>query len=785
MFPRAAAAGEKIPHAIAARFINASAAEARIAAPGRTLHGMALRGREWPVFMNSAIFRPARGATPAAFLLRLSAIMPMLRPRWTCFVATALALSAAACGDSTAPAPLHGPGEAPGPAAQRLLCSVDVATRVISCAPQASAGGARANRTLGSGTDIQVTSGNVAVTADTFAFDLAVTNHFPYPIGTQDGVNPDPDGIRVFFVDGIHTTGGTGQVTVANADGATAFTAANQAYFAYPGILSPGAATAPRRWKLQFDPGVQTFSFGLYVNVPVPPGGGGVYFTVQQPAADAVVGDSAVVQVKIDSAAASISTVTASAAGRSVTLQVVSPGVLRGKLNLLGIAAGPQQLRVRVVTVHADSAVKLVAITKDSPPRLTVTAPRAWWVAGANLRLDADCIDDDPAGCTSLQVVAAAPLLYDTLAMGTTSVHQDASVSAFDGKMPEIRFLGTDSRGRSVQVTVEVYVETTPALVRIDSAGSVAMDVDSSRLLFQDDAGSVWAHDQVAGTRTLLGGGGTPPGAAGNRSYGWLNPLGAIYAVGQGSDRVYDWRGGTPVDLGGAISGTLAASGNWAVWHNGAALIRRDLAAGTNLTVSTAAGNNGLDVAANGDVVFWTSSGYDVYRYRAGVVTLVSADSSAAHWNVYPLTDGTNVVWFKSDQAGKLTLQPGRVTLWDGATETVFPSLFTNPDPRRKYAVSGGWVAYLATDGGGFNQVRTRAPDGMDRQATSGGSSSEIRAVGSDGTLVYANGASLYVVRAPYTGTRTRLGNGTMRARFDGGGRLLLFLGNTAFTASY
>ena len=714
--------------------------------------------------------------------------MPILHLRARSLFAAGLALSIAACGESTAPGGIQRPGDGPGPAAQLVRCSVDVAARTVSCARPGSTGDARANRTLGAGTDIKLTSSNVAVTADTFAFNVTVTSYFPYPLGTQDGVNADPNGLRVFFADGVHTTSGSGQVTVANPDGIGAFTATGQPYFAYVGILAPEATTAPRRWKLRFDPGVQTFSFGLYVDAPVPPGGGGVYFTVQQPAAGAVVGDNAVVQVRIDSAAASVSTVTASAAGRSVTLQPVSPGVLRGTLNLLGIAAGPQQLRVRVVTVHADSAVKLVAITKDASPRLTVTSPRPWWVAGASLRLDADCTDDDPAGCASLEVTAAAPGTSATLATGTGGVHQDVSVADFDGKMPEIRFLARDTRGQAVQAVVEMYVETSAALARIDSAGSWAIDVDSTRLLFQDAAGTVGVHDRTAGTRTSLSGGGTRPGEAGLPTYGWLHPQGAIYSVGPGTQTVFDWRGAAPLNLGTLSSQTLVAAGTWAAWatgfDGGFAIQRRDLAAGTNATVSADDRNYAPDVAPNGDVVFFGYPSYDVYRYRAGVVTPLTAESNTVHWNVHPVTDGTNVLWFKSDQGGKTVIQPGRVTFWNGA-ETVFPSVFANPDARLKYAANGGWVAYVATDGGGFNQVRTRAPDGTDRQATSGGSSSEIRALGPDGTLVYANGSTLYVVRAPYTGTRTELGLYHMRARFDGGGRLLLFLGNSAFTASY
>ncbi|SOD02309.1 hypothetical protein SAMN05216486_1031, partial [bacterium JGI 053] len=284
--------------------------------------------------------------------------------------AAALVL-AAACADSTSarvqPAP-----DAPAP--QRLVCTARVASRTVSCAAP-GAEGVRADRILGQGAGMKLTSSNIGVVADSFAFDMTVTNQLEYPAGTTDGVSPDPSGIRVFFVDGIHTTSGTGSVTVANADGTGTFTASGQPYFAYVGVLAPAATTAPKRWKLRFDPGVATFSFGLYVSTPVPPGAGSVWMTVLAPAASAVVGDDVDVRVRVDSASASVLSVRANVDDRSVLLTPVSAGVVGGTLSLAGLPAGPVQLRVHAVTVRADTGTVLRALTKDAPPVVTVLYP--------------------------------------------------------------------------------------------------------------------------------------------------------------------------------------------------------------------------------------------------------------------------------------------------------------------------------------------------------------------------------------------------------------------------
>ena len=83
---------------------------------------------------------------------------------------------------------------------------------------------------------------------------------------------------------------------------------------------------------------------------------------------------------------------------------------------------------------------------------------------------------------------------------------------------------------------------------------------------------------------------------------------------------------------------------------------------------------------------------------------------------------------------------------------------------------------------GGVAQVRVRAPDGTDRQATSGATDSEIRCLHWDGTLLYANGGSLYAIRSPYTGTPTRLGRDWFRIPSNCS---YLLLGNSALAPHY
>ena len=174
----------------------------------------------------------------------------------------------------------------------------------------------------------------------------------------------------------------------------------------------------------------------------------------------------------------------------------------------------------------------------------------------------------------------------------------------------------------------------------------------------------------------------------------------------------------------------MVVKGNYAIWitatNSTITLILRDLLAGTNVVISTDAGNNNNDVAANGDVVYW-SNDYKVYRYRNGIGTQVGS-------GIYPVTDGVNVGYFT-------TYSPSDFALFDGTNETIL-----GPRPVDDIrAVSAGWTAYTKP-GTGQTQVWTRSPSGVQTQRTFFGFSSYLEALGPSGDLITSSGSRLYFV---------------------------------------
>lgn len=181
----------------------------------------------------------------------------------------------AACADQNIAGPRAVPGlpDVPDASLQALVCTASVSTRAVSCETPPPAGGVRATVIGGQNTNVKLTSSNVSYTPldSIFSFDVTVQNLLPEKMGTTDGVNPDPDGIRVFFASGPNVTGGAGGASLANADDLDSFNGSVQYYFQYDEVLATNQVSSPRNWQLRIDPTVSTFSFVVYVATDLQP----------------------------------------------------------------------------------------------------------------------------------------------------------------------------------------------------------------------------------------------------------------------------------------------------------------------------------------------------------------------------------------------------------------------------------------------------------------------------------------------------------------------------------
>ena len=177
----------------------------------------------------------------------------------------------AACSDQQPVAMHEPPLLVPARAVQAFECAGSTAGTLSCRDPRAGTGDARGVLIGGQNVSLKLTSSNVSYNAGTkiFQFDVTVQNLMNEAIGTLDGTVADSQGIQVVFSNGPNVTGGTGTVTVANADGTGTFTSTNQPYFAYKEILAQNAVSAARTWQLQVTGSVNTFSFIVYVETDV------------------------------------------------------------------------------------------------------------------------------------------------------------------------------------------------------------------------------------------------------------------------------------------------------------------------------------------------------------------------------------------------------------------------------------------------------------------------------------------------------------------------------------
>ncbi|HEU0015749.1 MAG TPA: Ig-like domain-containing protein, partial [Longimicrobium sp.] len=261
--------------------------------------------------------------------------------------------------------------------------------------------------------------------------------------------------------------------------------------------------------------------------------------SVRLPQPNTPVGDLMTVAARITTPGSGI-TMTAQVMDRSTALTYNGTSEFVGTLSLAGLPRGELTLRVRAQAANGDTGVVNVPIIHDTPPALDVQAPVFNTVARPDLRIDADCTDDDPAGCTSVVVdLMNFQTPVGRLASGTTGVHTTVSLAAQEGTTVRIRIRATDNRGQVTDVFREIPVWTSAQWTEVASGGYLMWDVDATRALYVDSA-SVRMRGLGGGAETVLLARTAPNAIPDSRVAGYLHPLGAIFALAT-SDNVYDW----------------------------------------------------------------------------------------------------------------------------------------------------------------------------------------------------------------------------------------------------
>jgi hypothetical protein len=125
---------------------------------------------------------------------------------------------------------------------------------------------------------VRLASSDVRYNGALLQAEVTVQNLLDQPMGT-DGTTVS--GTRVFFHSGPTVVEGTGSVSV-QADSVGTFTAADQPFYLYAGVIQPAAVSSPRTWTFAVDPVVVRFEFMVFVETTLPGEGSILHWRTEQ-----------------------------------------------------------------------------------------------------------------------------------------------------------------------------------------------------------------------------------------------------------------------------------------------------------------------------------------------------------------------------------------------------------------------------------------------------------------------------------------------------------------------
>ena len=604
------------------------------------------------------------------------------------------------------------------------------------------------------------------------------------------GVDTDPDGDSITLVD---VTGGNTYGTLSfTATGAYTY-ALNNTLQAVQDLNSGDTLTETYQYRIsdgQLSSNIATLTITIVgrdesadINV-------GFY---QPSTATAIVGNDFRPIVTLSSVY-EISQVTATVGSLSIQLLYSADAVcdrfscgggFTGTFELSALASGDYELVITATDTRGVSNTIRRAITLDRAPTVDVIAPIALSVTQGQLNVQAQCTDTEgdcelrvaiDCSDTNSQSTCPQPLLT-----GTNSVSGTLNLAALDGATVAVTIVGEDAQGQTLTETRQVIVETSTQIEPFAAMPGTIIDFDANRVLYTVN-GDYFVHDltTTAATRIDL--------PADLSLYeGFLTPTGAVLSLTSGNTtnaQLYDFNDGALYELGkpnSTFSGVGA--GNYLIFNtngdggSGKRLIRRDLAAKTNVVISENAGNTENDVNAAGDVVYWDRN-YHIRLSNGSSDTLVASDANL--WATYPLIGGNAVVYRLHDPC--CSEQRYSIRLFANGTDTLLSDFrLREAAPRRDYQATSGWVAYTREGTSGQSQVWARNSAGDAAQRSSFGTDSTLKALATDGDLGFVNGGDVYLSSATLQSLDTDVSAGQIRTMRKLNGKWYLSMGRELF----
>lgn len=393
-------------------------------------------------------------------------------------------------------------------------------------------------------------------------------------------------------------------------------------------------------------------------------------------------------------------------------------GTFTGSISIANVADGtyPLVAVARDVNQSVSTAGVLVKIDRSSPPDLDAhLADVSIRYSSENRRqfeISARCLSPAGSKCD----VQASGLWSEWNGRGyeaksdiikgsrAGSIDLKVCLDVPDGARVVLGAAAFNQTGNSDSQGAVAPLELAPGLTGEVIVPGTILDTDGDRVLFVRNGRAV-LKTLSAGSEVELGETSDwvavddafyrPSRAYFKNFYGWLFSRGALYLL---NNEVIEFRNGSNQNLG-PTQNVPEVRGEYARWLTPAGeWVTRDLASGANIPtiVGTMLGAGGQFAPPPN-----ATTGFDIK------------------------TDGTNTVWVERTQVIVLQTPGGRFEFDNGT-----------PSSGLSYAVAGGWLAFVLTNGPSANQVQLRSPDGAVQLVTQWGSPSSVEAVSPTGEFV-------------------------------------------------
>ncbi|GLI04771.1 hypothetical protein YDYSG_08010 [Paenibacillus tyrfis] len=447
-----------------------------------------------------------------------------------------------------------------------------------------------------------------------------------------------------------------------------------------------------------------------------------------------------------------------------------------GQLRIAGLSKGEKTVKITAVDSRGNRDTKSFQVIYDEKPVIQIASPANKAVATPKLRIQASCTDDDVAiGCTSLTVKIGD--LGQSLS-GVDRIDEEVSLASWDGGTVRLVFTAKDSKGQEGVTQRDISIDSSDKLSRMDAVeGEAILDISPDRILYAKpdkdrpftDYVRLEIKNRLTGQVTSVPA--LPDQAPNSGSPGYLTPHGAIFIsedVNNHESSVVEWRDGQLLVLGrpGSI-GNFKVKGDYALFDNalgnyvgdGYTLVLRDLASGTNREVFPKGRFAGMDVTANGEVVFSATSSmnqgtHNIYKWSQGALTQITNDT--VNSNINPLTDGSSIVYAHRLDPNPMKQAESIIVLGPSGSQTLstFDKMTT---AGTDYQINQGWVAFAKEGSNRIRQIWVQAPDGTKQQVSDLSSDSSIVSLTNRGDVVFNNyptffKGKLYLSENPSTG---------------------------------